>query len=422
MNYRPIKIREKKYHKKSKKFIQKYYIPFKSIKIFILFILLIIFVIITQNKFANKNNAINTYNKVILKNEEIIESNEYKKLNEIKNKITNTFFMTLLQEINIIKHIYTENIESNKKNKNIIHITSSINNVEMMKYLLLVSMNSLLMNCNKEKTFIIYHVLCTSDFNELSINIFKSLLKHYPYNIELIFYNMGTNFIIHERNWNSRATFFRLLTPLFIDSDRIIHLDCDTLIFTDLFEMYNLNSNDNYILGFLDNKKEGIDYLGINSTKYINNGVTLFNLKKIREDNKTFELIKAADDNIRFKKDDQDIINYILYPKIGRLPCKYGIWLYEYKEDLEFYLNKLRTKVPLEELEEAMKNPGIIHFLICSPKPWCREPMYSKDLTLCEQRNNCSCEKWYHLWHSFANKTDYYQTIVNLAKNYKHLL
>jgi lipopolysaccharide biosynthesis glycosyltransferase len=61
-----------------------------------------------------------------------------------------------------------------------------------------------------------------------------------------------------------------------------------------------------------------IDYLGIRSEKYINSGVILFNLKKVREDriiNKIIDLINNK--KISLHKDDQTLLNYLLYPKIG---------------------------------------------------------------------------------------------------------
>ena len=108
-------------------------------------------------------------------------------------------------------------------------------------------MFSLLYNCNKDKTFIIYHILCTPDFDFASIRIFFKLVKKFSSNVEMIFYNMGNNFIKYKKSFYSQATYYRLLVPIFIDADRIIHLDGDTLVFSDLNEMYNLDFNDNYI-------------------------------------------------------------------------------------------------------------------------------------------------------------------------------
>ena len=143
-------------------------------------------------------------------------------------------------------------------------------------------MYSLLSNCNKRKTFVIYHLLCTPDFDESSLSIFISLIKKFPQNVEMIFYNMGNYFINRKNGRYSEAAYYRILSPLFIDSDRVIHLDGDTLVFSDLDEMYSLYFSDNYVLGIYDFLSDGVDYLGIKSNIYINTRVILLNLKKLR--------------------------------------------------------------------------------------------------------------------------------------------
>ena len=276
-------------------------------------------------------------------------------------------------------------------------------------------MYSILFNCNKEKTFIIFSLLCSSDFNEFSSTIFKSLFKEFSRNVEIILYNMGNHFINRSTPHYPQAAYYRILCPLIIDSDRIIHLDGDTLTFSDLNEMYNLDFNDNYILGNYDVISNGIDYLGIKSNIYINSGVILLNLKKIREDNKSLELINITYSKTKLQKDDQTLLNYVFYPKIGRLPSRYGVWNFADRSDMEFYLSKLRTKVPIEELEEAIKNPGIIHHVLCYPKIWSKDTIYTDWLTACKQRHDCCCKKYFDIWHSFANKTDYYDEILNFT-------
>ena len=208
------------------------------------------------------------------------------------------------------------------------------------------------------------------------------------------------------------VTNYRLLVPLFINEDRIIHLDADCLVFVDLNEMYNLDFHDNYILGFYDVLVDGVDYLGINSSTYINAGITLLNLKKFRSEKICFDIIKLLNSNLKFIKADQTFLNYLLYPKIGRLPSKYGIFNFEDKSDLMLYLNLLRKKVPLDELEDALKNPGIVHFVLCSPKPWHPNSLYFKEYTNCSQRLNCSCSKYFNIWHSIAKETYYYRKIA----------
>ena len=206
--------------------------------------------------------------------------------------------------------------------------------------------------------------------------------------------------------------YFRLLAPVFINSDRLIHLDGDTLTFSDLNEMYNLDFNDNYILGIYDILADGVDYLGLKSKIYICAGTLLLNLKKLREDNKIVEIMNLTNSNKELKNVDQTVFNYVLHPKIGRLSSKYAMFNYEEKSDLLFYISRLRTKITLEEMEEAVKNPTIIHFVIYAPKLWNINAVVLDWASACYQRNNCSCKKDRNLWHSFAKQTDYYDEIA----------
>ena len=386
----------------------------RILKIINAIILLIIYLYLNHIPSLNKNSNL-LDNKLT-----IIESKEYKSFKELKEKATSPFLMKILNEINIIKHLFDKNIENYKKNKNIIHLSASVNNDKNYKYVILVSIYSVLLNCNKNKTFIIYHISCSSDFNETSVDIFKSLLNKFSHNVEMIFYNMGNLFENRKNYRYSEAAYYRLVTPVFINADRLIHLDGDTLTFSDLNEMYNLDFNDNYILGIYDILADGVDYLGLRSEIYINSGTILLNLKKLRDDNKIIEFMNLTDSNKQLNNVDQTVFNYVLHPKIGRLSSKYAMFNYEEKSDLLLYISRLRTKISLEEMEEAVKNPTIIHYVICWPKVWSAHAVSQTWVSTCAQRHNCSCQKEHDLWHSFAKQTDYYDEISSFTGDKKY--
>ena len=50
------------------------------------------------------------------------------------------------------------------------------------------------------------------------------------------------------------------------------------------------------------------------------------NLEKIRKDNKHYELLYMAQYHKKLNHQDQTVINYILYPYIGLLPFKFGLF------------------------------------------------------------------------------------------------
>jgi len=68
------------------------------------------------------------------------------------------------------------------------------------------------------------------------------------------------------------SAYYRLLlSELIPDLNRIIYLDGDTLIYTDLTEMFNLKMGNNVMLGFVDNAYDKAKKFGIKTYKYIVN-------------------------------------------------------------------------------------------------------------------------------------------------------
>lgn len=317
------------------------------------------------------------------------------------------FFKSFLKEISIISYDYTNKLNYNN---NQVHIMVSLNNKYI--YPLMISINSALINSNKNKTTLVYHILCSQDLRKKYINKLKSLLDIYPTNLEMIFYNMGNAFIKFKNQKFSQVTYYRLLSPIFIPLKRIIYLDSDTLIFHDLFEMFQLSFENNYVLGFLDILSGAVDYLGLKSEKYINAGIILINLEKIRKDRKHYELLYMALNHKNLKHHDQTIINYVLYPNIGLLPCKYGIFNFPSLFDIKYiYLKNIRQNLDLTELKGALKDPTIMHFVLCYPKVWFENSKFNGVSTRTGTLYNSKCEKFHKIWMDYAKISPYFKEI-----------
>ena len=371
-------------------------------KIIITFLLLSIFI------FQKYKNNISFF--LLNKKKEITESKYYESFEKMKLRyINNTLFKPYIENIKIISHIYNKNYQKLKKNKNNINICVSINNNYV--YIQLVSIESVLINSDKSNTFTTYHILCSPDVTEKTLSILKSLVNKYPFNLEMIFYNMRNTFMKLRLNIIRIPQMYRLVTPLIVDADRIMHLDGDTLTLKDLSKMNNISFNDNYILGYLDYMSRGIDYLGKYSRKYINSGVILINLKKIRQDNKIAYLFNFINKHRSLPNFDQAVINYVFYPKIGILKSEFVIFNFYDILDIRKYIYFLRTKVNINEILKSLKSPTIIHSVLCWPKIWSIRTKYSPIFSACRQRKNCSCKKYHDLWYFYASKTDYYQKI-----------
>lgn len=321
----------------------------------------------------------------------------------------NQFLNMFLKEISLISYDYTNQL--NDKGKKI-HIMVNLD--DKYVYPLIVSITSSLTNAKKNETILVYHVLCSKNLQKKNLYKLKSLILMFPSNLEMIFYNMGDAFIKYKYQKYSQVTYYRLISPIFIPLDRIIYIDCDVLIFKDLFEMYQTPFENNYVLGFLDILSGAIDYLGLPSEKYINAGVLLINLEKIRNDNKHFELLYMAQYHKKLKHQDQTVINYILYPKIGLLPFKFGLFNFPSEFDVKYiYLRNIKQKLNVTELIEALNDPSIMHFVLCYPKIWSKNTKYNGFST----RNGTiyktsSCKNFHKIWIQYAKKTLFYKEIM----------
>lgn len=127
-------------------------------------------------------------------------------------------------------------------------------------------------------------------------------------------------------------TYYRLFAPFILpkELDKILYLDVDLICMGDLSGLYQEELGDNYFVGCED-KGIGIEDLSrLNlplDYHYINAGVILINLKKMRED---FTAQKIVDMVLEQSKDlkylDQDFINKNFSNKIKVVSNKYN-WL-----------------------------------------------------------------------------------------------
>lgn len=134
----------------------------------------------------------------------------------------------------------------------------------------------------------------------------------------------------------SKASYFRLLIPNLIkEYDKCLYLDSDILVNGDVQEIFETDVEGAYLAGVRDchlalNKNQRNTpwhqiNIGIPSMEnYVNAGVLLMNLKKMRDGNlvKRF-LMQAKKEN---PYEDQDVINVCCYEAVKALPAKYNLF------------------------------------------------------------------------------------------------
>jgi lipopolysaccharide biosynthesis glycosyltransferase len=199
-----------------------------------------------------------------------------------------------------------------------------------------VTITSLLCTAEEKCCYNIYCVVPAS-MNQTKKNILKAQVKKYS-PLSMINFLTVTNQLDGVESAIKRAVCCRLLLPnLLPDLDKIIYTDVDLIFNDDLQELDKIDISKYYVAGVRDfgmntkNLRRKIRktyseyglYDIINKGQYINAGVLILNLKKIRQDNmdkKWFQLI-----NIDFPLIDQDIINITCADNILLLPRYYNL-------------------------------------------------------------------------------------------------
>ncbi len=184
--------------------------------------------------------------------------------------------------------------------------------------------------------------------------------------------------------------YFRLfIADMYPEYDKAIYIDSDIVVPGDISELYNIDLKDNIIGACPDISVEGIPELakymekglGIDRHHYINSGVLLMDLKKMRE-KKFAERFLELMNKYHFDcvAPDQDYINAM---------CAGNI----------LYLDECWDAMP-NDRKEPLAAPKLIHYNLFD-KPWCYD--------------NIQYEEYF--W-KYAKETPYYQELVDFKRNY----
>ncbi len=279
----------------------------------------------------------------------------------------------------------------------------------------LVFLESILKSADNNTFYDIY-ILADSEFTDTSNDFIKDYFEEFRAQCKITFLNVGRTFanayigVEHIRT----PTYFRLLIPDLLDFDKCIYLDTDIIVREDLGELYNTPLNDCYIAGvkapsyFVRQDLESYckqahipDIL-----QYVNAGVLLMNLKKMRSDNIVKKFLELLPLNM--ESQDQDIINSACYGYIKFLPFKFNV-MTKYSG---WFLSDYKDLFSTEELIYGWNNPAIIHY-VDEIKPW-------------KQINCVMGEYWWEVCRNSKMKDyffkikeeDFYRTALYYAGNF----
>lgn len=151
------------------------------------------------------------------------------------------------------------------------------------------------------------------------------------------------------------------------DVDKVLYLDCDTIVTGDISELDNVMFDGNIAMGVKDcisgtyKKNVGLD----ENSPYVNAGVILFDMNALRKMNineKIETYMKRYVKLINYA--DQDILNGMFEGCIGELNPKFDVMTIDVVHTYE-EINKLRRPTNFykkEELDSAKLTPAIIHY------------------------------------------------------------
>ena len=295
----------------------------------------------------------------------------------------------------------------NPKDNSIIYVPIAFSLDNSYTYPLIVLLTSILYN-SKSSTLYYFHMMIPNDFFEENKQKIKGLCKKYK-KCEIIFLNMGEKYKDWKTNKHySKAVYYRLsLADLVKNFDKIIYLDCDTMVHNDLTSFYNIEMGDKFYMGF-----PGLEVAGrkIHGTRnFINTGVMLINLKLLREVNASL-LFDKYYYTYGTKKVDEYLINIIFYNKISFLPFEYGIPDFEkgnkyVQSPSKFWkLYNGYSNGTEKEMILASNNRIITHGAYTNEKWW--------------RRNYNSLSEIGKKWIYYASKSNVFNEICNKFKQY----
>lgn len=196
------------------------------------------------------------------------------------------------------------------------------------------------------------------------------------------------------RKWTV-GMYYRLMLPKLLPNvKKIIYCDTDVLFMKDLSDLFNVDLDDNYIAGILDLsninkvwKKQNTKFHELYQGEYINSGVLVMNLDKIRKYVDYDKIISMSKFDKRLRFPDQEIINICFKDKIKFLDVKYNFMVYAMSEHYKLIDENYVSFI--SDVNDAV----ILHY--AAIKPW-----------------NKKCD-FSDLWWNVAKQTPFFEVLSN---------
>ncbi len=240
-----------------------------------------------------------------------------------------------------------------------------------------ISMISLFENNKEFENINIY--LIEDNVSEENKNKLKKIVERYNRNIYFLSFTIISEGMKGLNNNFAKSTYGKLFLYKLEHLNKIIYIDCDTIIQGSLKELWEMNI-DNYSMGGVLDCVYPYEKDTIHMKKkdnYINCGVLLLNLEIWRKKNITKKCIQYLEENNYLTPNyDQGLLNCICHNSTLIIDPKYNMMshVFSYNRDNVIKLFKLNEYYSDKILQNAKRNPVIIHYLEhFYGKPWYSE-------------------------------------------------
>lgn len=262
-------------------------------------------------------------------------------------------------------HIFFGEIINMNNNIEIVFITDS-------NFILptLVAIQSLFLNRNKNRVYKINLVLHNYSFDIKYLDKFKN--KNFKFNI--INLNQNFEFFKKEGFPVSPSAIYKFMLPSILDVDKVLYLDVDILIQSDLTELYDIELKNKYACVVKDYhgltfKGDVFERLKIEKREgYFNSGMMLLNLSLLRKDNIQNKLFDYRKNGINYYM-DQDALNVILGENVKFVDFKFNTTLTNVRNKTSKELSSYYNINFYEDKYEYIQKSDIVHFS-SDDKPW----------------------------------------------------
>ena len=276
-------------------------------------------------------------------------------------------------------------------------------------------LQSIVQNAKQDRKYEIY--VFTTDISQENQNKLKKLVEidgRFVFScVNVKSFAERQNFFVHTHI--SVETYYRFfILDLFKDTEKVLYLDCDMVVNSDIAELYDTELEGNYLgaakdidlAGCIKNDLNQAEYVRkdigcIGADEYFQAGVLLFNLPEMRKKADMATLLKVAVER-NWNYMDQDILNHVYQKKIKYLNQSWNCVMdWQEQNASRMAILKEAPFTLYSEYLEARKNPKIVHYAGYQ-KPW----------------NVPACDFAEYFW-KYARQTVFYEEILARLSEYR---